>query len=125
MRQYQAHPVLHDSVPHGPHALDQYAQPCLCWLRASAVQRSFGTSPIAYRVGANEIGTYQYSRWVEPPVEMVQGNLIRLLRLLRKLPVCSEPWAAPRKASLWSGASSMTSRKSTVQAISRTGVDGV
>jgi hypothetical protein len=29
----------------------------------------FRGSPIAYRVGTNEIGTYQYSRWIEPPVE--------------------------------------------------------
>jgi ABC-type uncharacterized transport system auxiliary subunit len=35
---------------------------------------------MAYRMGANEIGTYQYSRWVEPPVEMIQGSLIRLLQ---------------------------------------------
>ena len=40
----------------------------------------FEDSPIAYRIGTNEMGTYQYSRWIEPPVEMVQGNLIRLLR---------------------------------------------
>jgi ABC-type uncharacterized transport system auxiliary subunit len=37
-------------------------------------------TPIAYRVGANEIGTYEFSRWVEPPVEMVQINLIRALK---------------------------------------------
>ena len=37
-------------------------------------------TPIAYRVGANEIGTYQYSRWVEPPVDMLKGKLIRVLR---------------------------------------------
>jgi ABC-type uncharacterized transport system auxiliary subunit len=36
-------------------------------------------TPIAYRVGANEIGTYQYRRWAESPVEMLKGNLIRLL----------------------------------------------
>jgi ABC-type uncharacterized transport system auxiliary subunit len=40
----------------------------------------FRGSPIAYRVGANEIGTYQYSRWAEPPVEMVQRSLIRTLK---------------------------------------------
>ena len=39
----------------------------------------FRDTPIAYRVGANEIGTYQYRRWAEPPVEMLQGNLTRLL----------------------------------------------
>lgn len=37
-------------------------------------------SPIAFRIGANEIGTYQYSQWAEPPVEMVQSSLIQLLR---------------------------------------------
>jgi ABC-type uncharacterized transport system auxiliary subunit len=37
-------------------------------------------SPIAYRVGGNEIGSYQYSQWEEPPVEMIQSSLIHLLR---------------------------------------------
>src|SRR5271165_5532050 len=37
-------------------------------------------SAIAYRVGANEVGTYQYSQWIEPPVEMAQSSLIRLLK---------------------------------------------
>jgi ABC-type uncharacterized transport system auxiliary subunit len=40
----------------------------------------FRGSPIAYRVGTNEIGTYQYSQWVDPPVVMVQSSLIRVLR---------------------------------------------
>jgi len=37
-------------------------------------------TPIAYRIGTNEVGTYQYSRWAEPPVEMLKGKLIRMLR---------------------------------------------
>jgi ABC-type uncharacterized transport system auxiliary subunit len=37
-------------------------------------------SPIAYRVGSNQIGTYPHSQWEEPPVEMIQNSLIRLLR---------------------------------------------
>jgi len=36
-------------------------------------------TPIAYRTGANEIGTYQYSRWVDPPVDMVKVKLLRVL----------------------------------------------
>jgi ABC-type uncharacterized transport system auxiliary subunit len=40
----------------------------------------FRGSPIAYRIGANEIGTYQYSQWIEPPVILVQSSLIRVLR---------------------------------------------
>jgi len=40
----------------------------------------FRDTPIVYRDGANEIGTYQYSRWVEPPVVLLRGRLIRMLR---------------------------------------------
>jgi ABC-type uncharacterized transport system auxiliary subunit len=36
-------------------------------------------TPIVYRVGANEIGTYQYSRWIEPPVALLRNKLIREL----------------------------------------------
>jgi ABC-type uncharacterized transport system auxiliary subunit len=36
--------------------------------------------PIAYRVGANGIGTYSYHRWEEPPVDMLKLSLIRELR---------------------------------------------
>ena len=36
--------------------------------------------PIAYRSGPNEIGTYNYHHWVEPPVRMVKVILIRQLR---------------------------------------------
>jgi ABC-type uncharacterized transport system auxiliary subunit len=37
-------------------------------------------TPIAYRVGANEIGMYEFSRWVEPPVDLVHTSLIRALK---------------------------------------------
>jgi ABC-type uncharacterized transport system auxiliary subunit len=47
--------------------------------RISGAEFLRGT-PIAYRVGANEIGTYQFSRWVEPPVQMVQISLIHALK---------------------------------------------
>jgi ABC-type uncharacterized transport system auxiliary subunit len=36
--------------------------------------------PIVYRIGPNRIGTYLYHHWSESPVNMVQANLIRLLR---------------------------------------------
>jgi len=39
----------------------------------------YRNTPIVYRVGPNEIGAYQYSRWVEPPVELVRSKLIRVL----------------------------------------------
>ena|SRR5271166_3330612 len=37
-------------------------------------------TPIAYRVGANEVGVYHYSRWSQPPVEMLKSKLISVLR---------------------------------------------
>jgi ABC-type uncharacterized transport system auxiliary subunit len=36
-------------------------------------------TPIVYRVGTNEIGAYQYSRWVDPPVQLIKSKLIRVL----------------------------------------------
>jgi ABC-type uncharacterized transport system auxiliary subunit len=36
--------------------------------------------PMVYRSGPNEIGTYQYHQWAEPPTEMVRDMLIRQLR---------------------------------------------
>ena len=36
--------------------------------------------PIVYRSGQNEIGTYQYHLWAEPPAQMVRSMLIRRLR---------------------------------------------
>jgi ABC-type uncharacterized transport system auxiliary subunit len=36
--------------------------------------------PIVYRSGQNEIGTYQYHQWAEPPAQMVKLLLIRRLR---------------------------------------------
>lgn len=36
--------------------------------------------PIVYRSGPNEIGTYAYHQWAEPPAQMVRDMLIRQLR---------------------------------------------
>lgn len=36
--------------------------------------------PIVYRSGPNEIGTYDYHHWAEPPVLMVKVALVRRLR---------------------------------------------
>ena len=33
-----------------------------------------------YRTGSEQLGTYQYHRWAEPPTEMVEAMLLRLLR---------------------------------------------
>jgi len=36
--------------------------------------------PIAYRSGPNEVGTYRYHLWDEPPVQMLRTSLLRRLR---------------------------------------------
>jgi ABC-type uncharacterized transport system auxiliary subunit len=36
-------------------------------------------TPIVYRIGANQMGVYEYSRWAEPPVELIKNKLIREL----------------------------------------------
>jgi ABC-type uncharacterized transport system auxiliary subunit len=35
---------------------------------------------IGYRIGANEVGGYEYHRWVESPGAMVRDSLVRALR---------------------------------------------
>jgi ABC-type uncharacterized transport system auxiliary subunit len=40
----------------------------------------FQDTPIAYRIGPNEIGTYRYSQWSEPPARLLREKLIRMLR---------------------------------------------
>jgi ABC-type uncharacterized transport system auxiliary subunit len=35
---------------------------------------------IVYRTGPEQLGTYEYHRWAEPPTEMVEAALLRMLR---------------------------------------------
>ena len=35
---------------------------------------------IVYRTGSTQMGTYEYHRWAEPPTEMLEAMLVRLLR---------------------------------------------
>ncbi len=49
------------------------------------VKRLAGSSlleatPMIYRSGPNQMGTYAYHRWEDAPVEIVQAKLIRMLR---------------------------------------------
>jgi ABC-type uncharacterized transport system auxiliary subunit len=39
-----------------------------------------GATPIVYKTGTHEVGTYAYHRWTGAPTEMVQEKLVRLLR---------------------------------------------
>jgi len=51
---------------------------------------SLQDGPIVYRSGPNEIGTYQYHYWDEPPVRMIRVMLIRTLRASRKFESVSQ-----------------------------------
>ena len=43
--------------------------------------------PIAYRSGPNEIGTYDYHHWVEPPVRMLKVDIASPAQSLRQVSV--------------------------------------
>lgn len=72
IRYYTIQSPTAPALPNGTHAVS---------LLVAGISGSeiFRRSPIAYRIGANEIGSYQYSQWAEPPVEIIQNSLIRLL----------------------------------------------
>ena len=40
----------------------------------------FRDDRLVYRTGPTQLGTYEYHRWAEPPTEMVEAMLLRLLR---------------------------------------------
>lgn len=65
-------------VPSAP-ALSTNTYPVSLLVASIGGSEIFHDTPIAYRVGTNEIGTYQYSRWAEPPVDMLRSKLIRML----------------------------------------------
>ncbi len=48
-------------------------------------------TPIVYKTSRNQIGTYQYHRWTEAPVQMIQAKLIRLLRTSGEYRAVSDP----------------------------------
>jgi len=40
----------------------------------------FREDRIVYRTGPGQMGTYDYHRWAEPPTEMIEAALVRMLR---------------------------------------------
>jgi ABC-type uncharacterized transport system auxiliary subunit len=40
----------------------------------------FREDRIVYRTGPGQMGTYDYHRWAEPPTEMIEAALLRMLR---------------------------------------------
>jgi ABC-type uncharacterized transport system auxiliary subunit len=51
---------------------------------------------ILYQAGANEVGAYEYHRWVETPDRIVQDLLVRMLRSSGRYPSVDAP-ASPAK----------------------------
>jgi ABC-type uncharacterized transport system auxiliary subunit len=66
-------------IPAAP-AITTNAYPVSLLVANVSAAQIFQDSPIAYRIGVNEIGTYEYSHWEEPPINLVKRRLIRLLR---------------------------------------------
>jgi ABC-type uncharacterized transport system auxiliary subunit len=66
-------------IPAAP-TLTTNAYPVSLLVANVSAAQIFQDAPIAYRIGVNEIGTYEYSHWEEPPVNLVKRRLIRLLR---------------------------------------------
>jgi ABC-type uncharacterized transport system auxiliary subunit len=51
---------------------------------------------ILYQSGANEVGAYEYHRWVETPDRIVQNSLVRMLRSSGRYPSVDSPASAAR-----------------------------
>jgi ABC-type uncharacterized transport system auxiliary subunit len=51
---------------------------------------------ILYQAGANEVGAYEYHRWVETPDRVVQNSLVRMLRSSGRYPSVDTP-ASPAR----------------------------
>jgi len=67
------------AIPAAPDA-STYVYPVALLVGRVEAPAILQSEPIVYRTGANEVGTYQYRRWVEPPADMLRTNLIRMLR---------------------------------------------
>ncbi len=72
-------------------------------------------TPIVYRIGANQVGVYQFSRWAEPPVELLKNKLIREVDCFRRLSVRDWPWEQFRRTIHSPAQDSTPLRKSTVR----------
>lgn len=65
-------------IPTAP-TLTTSAHPVSLLVGGIGAANIYRDTPIVYRIGVNQIGTYQHSRWVEPPVALLKTKLIRVL----------------------------------------------
>lgn len=69
------------TVPTEPAAVERgEAVPVTLLLGAIMTSHLYREDRIVYGSGAEQLGTYEYQRWAEPPTEMIQEVLLRELR---------------------------------------------
>ncbi len=69
------------TVPADPGAVEKAdAVPVTLLLGALMTSHLYREDRIVYGTGAEQLGTYEYQRWAEPPTEMIQEVLLRELR---------------------------------------------
>jgi len=66
-------------VPETPAAVSNTWPVALLLGRISA-PHLYRDDRIVYRTGPEQLGTYEYHRWAEPPTEMLEAVLLRMLR---------------------------------------------
>ena len=67
-------------LPPSPEKLSTRRYPVTLLIGRIGAPEILQDEPIVYRSGPNEIGTYDYHHWAEPPVRMLRVMLIRRLR---------------------------------------------
>jgi len=66
-------------VPETPPAASN-AWPVALLLGRISAPHVYRDDRIVYRTGPGQLGTYEYHRWAEPPTEMLEAVLLRMLR---------------------------------------------
>jgi cholesterol transport system auxiliary component len=63
-----------------PQAAGSSAYPVALLVGRLTAPHLYRDDRIVYRTGPEQLGTYEYHRWAEPPTEMLEAVLLRMLR---------------------------------------------
>ncbi len=66
-------------VPTAPSAVTN-AYPVALLVGRITAPHLFRDDRLVYRTGPGQLGTYEYHRWAEPPTDMLEAMLVRMLR---------------------------------------------
>jgi ABC-type uncharacterized transport system auxiliary subunit len=66
--------------PSPPPATGTEAYPVALLVGRLTAPHLYRDDRIVYRTGGEQMGTYEYHRWAEPPTEMLEAILLRMLR---------------------------------------------